>query len=210
MDVEKSTQLTYTPTAPVKRIVKTGAHLHHWYRFAVQCTMYIPIKKVVIITIIQNSWLQTDFPTVNHLNIPNFFFKAMGHKFYDTVFWINKSFKITSIQCKNGRVGNSLNGFLSDLLVFCEPKSELAIRSWKRANHSRRSFFMNDLSESLPSLFCLERPEWIARGRSFVKRTGVIHSWAWKGGKRANEWKSKFPTLKNGAKPKIKWPLQRI
>ena len=52
-----------------------------------------------------------------------------------------------------GWVGNSLIGFLSKSLVFCEGKSD--------------SF--GKKSESLLSLFCHERRERIALSRSFVK-----------------------------------------
>ena len=50
------------------------------------------------------------------------------------------------------RVGNLLSGFLSNLLVSCEEKSNSLAKK----------------SKSLPSLFCLERPERIPLGRSFV------------------------------------------
>ena len=45
------------------------------------------------------------------------------------------------------RVGNSLFGFLSRWLVFCERKSEISIRSWKRVNRSCRTFVMSNRSK---------------------------------------------------------------
>ena len=53
-------------------------------------------------------------------------------------------------------VGNSLIGFSSDSLVFCEPKSYSLVKK----------------SESLPSLICHEQPERIVHGCSFVKSDG--------------------------------------
>ena len=66
------------------------------------------------------------------------------------------------VNCTVGSVGNSLIGFSSDLLVFCvrknkerfaREKRDLLVKrgncSWKRANRSRCSFVMSDLSESL-------------------------------------------------------------
>ena len=65
------------------------------------------------------------------------------------------------------RVGNTLMGFLSDLLVFCERKSDVFVKK----------------SGSLPSLFCHERPNQIAHGRlkkraNEQRATGGIHFWA--------------------------------
>ena len=79
------------------------------------------------------------------------------------------------------RVGNSLIGFLNDLLVFCDRKSNSLAKKRKL----------------LLSLFCHERPQQIAHGRSFVMSdlsesltvslfkktnertaTGAIRSWA--------------------------------
>ena len=54
------------------------------------------------------------------------------------------------------RVGNTLIGFSSDSLIFCEQKSDSLVKK----------------SEWLPSLFCHERPETIAHGCSFVKSNG--------------------------------------
>ena len=54
------------------------------------------------------------------------------------------------------RVGNSLVCFFTDSLVVCERKSNSLVKK----------------SESLLSLFCHERPERIAHGRSFVKIDG--------------------------------------
>ena len=51
------------------------------------------------------------------------------------------------------RVGNSLICFSSDLLIFGEQKNDLLVKN----------------SELLPSLFCHNRPEQMAHGRSFVK-----------------------------------------
>ena len=55
--------------------------------------------------------------------------------------------------CVWTRVGNSLIGFLSDSLIFCEQKSDSLMKK----------------SESPLSLFCHEQPERIPHGRSFVK-----------------------------------------
>ena len=49
------------------------------------------------------------------------------------------------------RVGNLLIDFSSNLLVFCELKSDSLVKK----------------SKLLPLLFCHERPEGIAQGRSF-------------------------------------------
>ena len=57
---------------------------------------------------------------------------------------------------KFSQVGNSLIGFSSDLLVFCEQKRNLLVKK----------------SESLPLLFWHEQPEQIAHGRCFVKSDG--------------------------------------
>ena len=54
------------------------------------------------------------------------------------------------------RVGNSLIGFSSESLVFCEQKSERVIHFKKRENRSQ-------------SLFCKEGGEQFALGRSFLK-----------------------------------------
>ena len=53
---------------------------------------------------------------------------------------------------EKSRVGNSLIGFSSDVLVFCERKSNLLVKK----------------SESLQFLFCQEQPEPTAHDRSFV------------------------------------------
>ena len=50
------------------------------------------------------------------------------------------------------RVGNSLFGFSSKLIIICERKSE----------------FLSKNTESLPLLFCNERQEPIVQGPSFV------------------------------------------
>ena len=56
----------------------------------------------------------------------------------------------------SGMVGNLLIGFSSDLLVFCERKSDSLVKK----------------NKSIQSLFCHERPEWITHSRSFVKSHG--------------------------------------
>ena len=68
----------------------------------------------------------------------------------------NENLRVSAIQTQvcaylwsKTRVGNLLIGFLSNSFVFCEWKSERAIRLWKRVNRSRRSFVMSDLSKSL-------------------------------------------------------------
>ena len=52
--------------------------------------------------------------------------------------------------------------FLSDSHISCEQKSNLLAKK----------------TESLPSLFCHTRPDWIAHGHSFVKRDGSGAMWA--------------------------------
>ena len=73
--------------------------------------------------------------------------------------------------------------FSSNSLAFCERKSERAIRAWKRANRSCRSFVMNNLSKELTvtllywatwanrsqSLFCKEGHELNCSSRSLKK-----------------------------------------
>ena len=74
------------------------------------------------------------------------------------------------------RVGNTLMGFLSDLLVFCERKSDVFVK--KRG--------------SLPSLFCHERPNQIAHGR-FKKKS----KWAKSDGRDSLLGIKRWKTVKN-------------
>ena len=106
------------------------------------------------------------------------------------------------------RVGTSLIGFLSDWIVFCEWKSERAIRLWKRANLCCRAFVLSDLSESLivtlfkrttgvnrlQSLFC---SEWHERFIGFAHYRSLKKSdWAVLSKRAKSKWaKSEFPTL---------------
>ena len=60
--------------------------------------------------------------------------------------------------CIDSRIMNSLIGFSSDSLVFCERKSDLLVKK----------------SESLPPIFCNERPEQIALGRSFLNSKSLM------------------------------------
>ena len=83
-------------------------------------------------------------------NIPGLFFitslslpGTLGLKI--TIF----SVKILLFELEEIRVGNSLFGFSSESLVFCERKSKIAIRSWKRVNCSRSSFVKSDGIELL-------------------------------------------------------------
>ena len=65
------------------------------------------------------------------------------------------------------RAGNSLIGFLSELLVFCK-KGEWAIPSKKRAIRSFAYFWWGTWAICSWSLIFGERPERITHGRSFL------------------------------------------
>ena len=78
--------------------------------------------------------------------------------------WARSSYKLGKIPIQEGqgpvsRVGNSLIGFLSELLAFCEQKRESAIRklnflSFLKSDVSEfSSFVMSDLSELLSVAF---------------------------------------------------------
>ena len=57
------------------------------------------------------------------------------------------------------KVGTSLNGFLSESLIFCEQKSE-------------RDRFAREKEQNAPVAFCLERQEQTTHGHSFVMSDG--------------------------------------
>ena len=79
----------------------------------------------------------------------------MKEKSWSIKCWFKKTIFVTP-QWVRIRAGNSLIGFLSDSMVFCEPKSNLHVK----------------MSKPLLLLFFHERPEWITHGRSFVKSNG--------------------------------------
>ena len=79
----------------------------------------------------------------------------MKEKSWSIKCWFKKTIFVTP-QWVRIRVGNSLIGFLSDSMVFCEPKSNLHVK----------------MSKLLLLLFFHERPEWITHCRSFVKSNG--------------------------------------
>ena len=64
------------------------------------------------------------------------------------------------------RVGNSVIGFSSNLLVFCEQKSYSLVK--KSDSLVKKSDSLVKKSDSLLSLFCFEQPEQIAHSPSFV------------------------------------------
>ena len=100
------------------------------------------------------------------------------------------------------RVGNSLISFSRYLFVFCEQKSKRAIHLRKRANRSRCSFVMSDLSQSLTValllwatwvnhsrlLFCKERGSESLKSLFKIKKS----EWAWQMGKLSKHTKNRF------------------
>ena len=82
----------------------------------------------------------------------------------------NKSFVVLKL-----RAGNSLMGFLCELLVFCEKNDQMSDFLKKTSDSLIRSFLVSHLSHSLTSLIFGEWPEWFAH-IALTKNEGMSES----------------------------------
>ena len=120
--------------------------------------------------------------------------------------WANRSV-LNKNRTKSIQKNIILDTFFSDSIVFCEQKSEWAIRSEKTSNlriyHERpewtahsRSFVMSDLSDSL-TVVLLTWATWVIHSQSLIypeQSERIAHSCSFDLSD-LSEWANEFPTL---------------